>query len=350
MRDTLVRHIPVARAAAAATAFACLALASSCRERPEQHAVMIAPERSCTGTLTLAATDIKGESLPPKTLALTFDDGPGKRTLELSAFLKARGIASTFFVNGKNLVADSPVLAQLVADGHLVANHTQTHTSLTGRATGGLPLSAAAVVDEVAQTDALIAPFTSATFLFRAPYGDFDAQTAAFLDASAMSKYVGPINWDIGDHMGVDQAADWDCWQLGSDMLVLTPQQCGERYVSEIERVGRGIVLLHDPYFIDGDPQKGGTVDMIQSIVPILQARGYAFVRVDRVPEIAAQLPAAPAPSPSPTPAPAPEEDAAADAAGASGPSAAPPATASPEPARKSGLDDNARTPDPCAR
>jgi hypothetical protein len=126
-------------------------------------------------------------------------------------------------------------------------------------------------------------------------------------------------------------------------MLVLTPQQCGDRYMSEVERVGRGIVLLHDPYFIDGDPAKGGTVDMIEYVVPILKAKGYAFVRADQVPDVAALLP---------SPAPAPEPDAGPtlppDAGTPSAPSTAAPS--GPETSRKRGLDESARAADPCAR
>jgi peptidoglycan/xylan/chitin deacetylase (PgdA/CDA1 family) len=302
--------------------------------------VRIAADRNCTGALALQAIDLNGTSLPAKTLALSFDDGPGERTVELSQYLHAQGIASSFFVNGKMLTSGTAVLAQLVADGHLIGNHTQTHVSLTGRATGTLPLSPSAAVQELALTDGLIAPFLSGIFLFRAPYGDFDAQTAADLNASAMRKYVGPINWDIGDHMGPDQAADWDCWRPSTEALVLTPQQCGDLYVQEIDRVGRGVVLLHDPYFVDDDPSKGGTVDMIKYIVPILRTKGYSFVRLDKVPDIAALLP----------PPVATLDAGAADAARPS--EAGIPGTANPDasgPERNKGLDASAHDTDPCA-
>ena len=297
--------------------------------------IPMATEPICTATQAISSTNLYGTSLPMKTLSLSFDDGPGARTAELSTYLAAQGIAAAFFVNGKMLGAGSTVLQQLVADGHVVANHTQTHASLTGRATGGAALSAQEIVAEVAQTDALIAPFVQANrFMFRAPYGDFDAQTAAAVDASAMKKYVGPINWDIGDHMGPDQAADWDCWRSATDGVVLTTQQCGDLYVKEIDSVGRGIVLLHDPYFVDADPAKGATVDMIKYIVPILKTKGYKFVRLDDVPDIATLLPAAPA-------------DAGADGAAASR-SDAPSSSSSSGASGSTGVDSSAGTA-PCA-
>src|SRR4051812_18893531 len=45
---------------------------------------------------------LTGSELPNKTIALTFDDGPGPRTEELATFLAAKGIHATFFINGKN--------------------------------------------------------------------------------------------------------------------------------------------------------------------------------------------------------------------------------------------------------
>lgn len=184
-----------------------------------------------------------------------------------------------------------------MADGYSIGNHTQTHTSLTGRSTGGPHLSDANTVAELTETDALIAPFVAdQRFLFRAPYGDFDQASYAALQASPMKKYVGPINWDIGDHMGEHEATDWDCWQPGTDGVVIGVKACGDLYLEQIVAVGRGIVLMHDPYFIDDDVHKGGTVDMIFYIVPRLKELGFTFVRVDEVPGIDALLPKPPPP------------------------------------------------------
>jgi peptidoglycan/xylan/chitin deacetylase (PgdA/CDA1 family) len=262
-----------------------------------------ANEHVCSGALAISTGNLTGTSLPPKTLALTFDDGPGPRTSELSTYLENNGIAAGFFLNGK-MIHDTTVLTQLVADGHVIGNHTQTHASLTGQSTGSWHLDDATTVSEVAQTDELIAPFVTADrFLFRAPYGDFDWSSANALNASAMSKYVGNIYWDIGDHMGPHRAADWDCWSAGKDGIVLTVAKCAELYLEEIDTVGRGVILMHDPYSIGGDPANGGTVDMVKILVPALKEKGYSFVRIDEVPEIAAMLPPLPAPSPAPDPA-----------------------------------------------
>lgn len=245
----------------------------------------------------LQAVGLRGTSLPAKAVALTFDDGPGKRTKALSTYLKNEGIEAAFFVNGSFMfdpTGAAATLQQLVADGHLVANHTETHASLTGTATATARPADDVVLKELADTDAKIAPYvTGNRFLFRPPYGDFDEQTFTSLSGTAMNKYVGPVLWDVGDRF--DAAAglvtDIACWQGTPRISVET---CGDMYITELKRNGKGIVLMHDPYFDDSDPQLRGTVDMVEYIVPKLKAEGFTFVRVDKVPEIASLLPPLP--------------------------------------------------------
>ena len=251
---------------------------------------------TCSGALALTAEPLAGASLGDKQIALTFDDGPGTRTSELSTFLNSQGVRAAFFVNGKN-IADGPegtaILAQLVADGHVVANHTQNHASLindfANTAAGN-----ASRVDELSQTDAIIAPFVpNGRFLFRAPFGDWNDSVYAALHASAMDKYVGHIHWDIGDTRTATTAADWACWQEAPQ---ITSKACADLYGLEIASVGKGIVLMHDADYGDSantNPNAGigNTVDMVKVMVPALKAAGYTFVRVDEVPAIAALLP-----------------------------------------------------------
>ena len=268
-------------------------------------------ERASIQSQALSATSLAGTSLPPKTLCLTFDDGPGYGTSAISTYLAAQGIPATFFVNGAYIAATTlpndnaikltpdaaALLAQVVADGHLVANHGTTHRSLTAVLAN---FDAAKVVQELAETDTDIAPYVpSSRFLFRAPFGFYDATVGNALAPSAMNKYVGPIDWDIGGKTSnyPAQAADWACWvnQLqsggGGPTFGATPQQCGDAYVNEITALGRGIVLMHDSSHTENG---GTTLEMVQYVVPILKARGYTFVRTDEVPNIAALLPPVP--------------------------------------------------------
>lgn len=251
---------------------------------------------TCKGTQALQSLALRGTSMQAKQLSLTFDDGPGDRTTQLSTYLKNQGIQATFFVNGMSMgQGAAEILQHLVDDGHLVANHTEDHKSLTGTATGTARLSEADTVKELQDTDTKIEPFVpSKRFLFRPPFGDYDDTTFEVLAKSPMNKYVGPVLWDVGDQMNEAEgrAADWECWQDGADNKRLPMKACGDLYLTEIRHQGRGIVLMHDPYFNDADPEKLGTVDMVEYIVPILKQEGFTFTRVDQVPDIAKLLPA----------------------------------------------------------
>jgi peptidoglycan/xylan/chitin deacetylase (PgdA/CDA1 family) len=70
-------------------------------------------------------------TLSPKLLALTFDDGPNPAiTPKLLDLLAKHNAKATFFLVGK-FVQRCPELAkETIARGHLVGNHTQTHPNL----------------------------------------------------------------------------------------------------------------------------------------------------------------------------------------------------------------------------
>lgn len=61
-------------------------------------------------------------------LWLTIDDGPDPEdTPQILALLAAHGARATFFVIGKNVEAHPALVRAMLAGGHEVAHHTQTH-------------------------------------------------------------------------------------------------------------------------------------------------------------------------------------------------------------------------------
>jgi peptidoglycan/xylan/chitin deacetylase (PgdA/CDA1 family) len=220
----------------------------------------------------LTESQLTGRSLPAKTIALTFDDGPGTRTEELSGWLKEEGISAGFFMLGNAATGKPDVLRKVVADGHVIGNHTFDHKQLT--------LTSTDPISEVEKTDAILSPFFSGNMhMLRAPYGAWSPAVADKLNGAGFSDYVGSIFWDVGGVLTDTHAADWDCW--GHHLSI---EDCGDRYIQEIhDRGDHGIVLMHDIH--------SNTVDMVKTvIVPTLKAQGFKFVRVDGVPTINAQL------------------------------------------------------------
>ena len=236
--------------------------------------------------------DIKGDRLPDRTLCLTYDDGPGQvqgngpgpRTLELAEYLFERGVPATFFVIGKHLELYPQLPGQLSQMGHLVGNHTSTHPGLVALAVGG-----GNVCDELSRTDARIRSSVSQpASYFRAPYGNWRelvggdrreersmSIVASLFNQSTFSKYyVGPINWDISGH-------DYDYWREERSI-----EECAAEYLAGIDRLGRGIVLLHDSSEDEFTRSRNQTFALTRLLVPGLQARGYSFVRLDAIPQV----------------------------------------------------------------
>jgi peptidoglycan/xylan/chitin deacetylase (PgdA/CDA1 family) len=258
-----------------------------------------------------------GDDLGDKELALTFDDGPGPMDVsgDLAEWLTKRPtpIQTSYFINGACVAAlpdgmfsqnDScgeptpdadAVLAKERSLGHWINNHTSTHRSLTTE------VSDDEIPKELVFTDGLISKYLVWNrMFFRAPYGDWDPHVFDILKPTAMNKYVGSIYWNAGGgptSVANQMAADWECWQgVASDgNAKYSTKKCGDLYLAEIRRLGKGIVLMHDA---KGDTANhslttgtGNTHDMVQYIVPILESEGFKFKRLDQIPSIAAMLP-----------------------------------------------------------
>lgn len=256
---------------AAVCALVASAVAACEEERP------VAKDPLCDLVVGISLERQYSSQLPDQTIALTFDDGPGDRTAELSAYLRDQAAPSAFFINGANVEGRETVVRGIVSDGHLLANHTQTHAGLDVLFT---EKGATAIVDEVAATDRIINQFQpGARPLFRPPFGRWDASVHKALRDSSMNKYFGPVYWEMGDALTPTTAADWDCWDAAGNGQ-RTLEECSDLYLVEIRSKRRGVVLMHD-----GPP--GGandrTVDMVKRIVPILKAEGFKFVRVDEL-------------------------------------------------------------------
>ena len=64
-------------------------------------------------------------------VALTFDDGPHPQSRpEILAILQRYGVHATFFDVGKNMRAHPDLVAQTLAEGNEIANHSDTHRRL----------------------------------------------------------------------------------------------------------------------------------------------------------------------------------------------------------------------------
>ena len=193
--------------------------------------------------------------MPPKTIALTFDDGPDPvwtpRVLDV---LKENDAHGTFFVVGSE-VARHPALAKRVTDdGNELGLHTFTHPNLQLLAPWRRTL-------ELSQTQVAIARATGVhTNLARFPY-------------SSKNAAIDDENWKLIKNAGrqgylvVVNDTDSQDWQRpGVEQIIKNATPAGET---------SAVILFHDA---GGDRQQ--TVDALRKFIPMMKARGYQFTTV----------------------------------------------------------------------
>jgi peptidoglycan-N-acetylmuramic acid deacetylase len=138
---------------------------------------------------------VRGNSDRPY-VAFTLDAGGGSEPVpQILETLRRYEVRITFFVTGA-WVRDNPeLLRRMVADGHEIANHSNTHPDFRS-------LDAAQIAAELAATEASIREIAgvSSRPLFRPPYGGQDTRV---LQAVIAQGYL-PIYWtvDVLDSVG----------------------------------------------------------------------------------------------------------------------------------------------------
>jgi len=65
-----------------------------------------------------------------KTVALTFDDGPGRSTAAILKVLKRYRVPATFFNIGVNVAARSSLVRKEVKAGYAMGDHTWDHPNM----------------------------------------------------------------------------------------------------------------------------------------------------------------------------------------------------------------------------
>lgn len=206
-----------------------------------------------------SAAEIFGRSLPPKTVVLTFDDGPhATYTDEVAAILKQYGVPAVFFQVGKNLGQvdakgkealgkNAAASRRLLEGGHILANHSYSHALLSKEKGDQL-------YGEIAQADQLLkAVDTRRSPLFRFPYGARNADGLAVLDKLGLRS----VMWNI-------DSLDW------ADPV---PTSIASRVLDLVEKEKRGIILFHDIH--------ERTVKTLPLVLDKLVADGYSFATWD---------------------------------------------------------------------
>jgi len=174
--------------------------ASLAATAPSDPALAPPPPTATTRPAVTADSDV--DCSVQRCVALTFDDGPVAGTADLLDVLADKGVPATFFVVGSNAQAQPDLLARMVAEGHVVGNHTQDHPDLT-------KLDAEQVRDQIEQVNDTVAAATGVRpTLLRPPYGATSPTVADVAAAAGMAQVlwnVDPEDWKDRDSAVVQQ-------------------------------------------------------------------------------------------------------------------------------------------------
>ncbi|HSY62215.1 MAG TPA: polysaccharide deacetylase family protein, partial [Cytophaga sp.] len=120
---------------------------------------------------------------------LTFDDGPHPQyTLQILDILKQYHATAIFFCIGKNITLYPELVKRIVAEGHIIANHSYNHSNMIGI------YPTQKVITEIEQTEeAIIACTGSSLKLYRPPFGVTNPNIGRAVQALNM-KVVG---WSV---------------------------------------------------------------------------------------------------------------------------------------------------------
>lgn len=190
-----------------------------------------------------------------KTVALTFDDGPGPTTPKIIAVLRKYGVPATFFNIGQNAAAYPSLVRTEATDGYLVGNHTWNHPEMQ---TLSASAQAAELNEATVEQQNLIGWGPCA---FRPPYGDYNATTLKLAQQRGMKVWY----WSV-------DTEDWKAAGSSSSYWV-------NRIISLAESEGGSqshpLVLMHNAP--SGDP---ATALALPTIITYFRNHGYKFVNL----------------------------------------------------------------------
>jgi len=221
---------------------------------------VVSPVAAGAGTLAYAVRGRSARLLAPsiwkgpptrKALALTFDDGPSESTTDVLRLLERYGVRATFFQCGHHVRRLPRVAVRVVAEGHEVGNHSDSHPSFAFR-------SPQFIYDQLERAQKLISDTTGVTpTLFRAPYG---VRWFGLAEAQKRLELMGVMWTTI--------AKDWKL-----------PAQGIVDYVAPRVRPG-SILCFHDGRELVHHPDISATLGAVEILIPKWLSEGYEITTV----------------------------------------------------------------------
>ena len=196
-------------------------------------------------------------------MALTFDDGPNDpHTLKLIETLSREGVKATFFLIGRYVEQRPDIVRDLVAEGHVVANHTYSHPNL-------IFCSESQVREELGRCERALTDAVGDKHapLFRPPFG---GRRPATLRAVRSAGFT-PIMWNV----------------TGYDWKARSADDIETKVIRQVR--GGDVILLHDGSHVKFGANRSFTVEATERLIRRYREEGYAFRTVPEMMSAPAQ-------------------------------------------------------------
>lgn len=192
-----------------------------------------------------------------KTAYLTFDDGPSVRTLEILDILREHDVKATFFVVTED--ANPDILRAIVAEGHAIGVHTNTHRYRE------IYRSVEDFLDDFYTAYMKIYEATSVKpEIFRFPGGSINAYNRGIyqeLISEMLRRGFLYYDWNVS------------CMDANPS---IAPKEIVETIKSTVNGQDRLVILAHD------STSKHQTVEALPEIIEYIREAGYTFERFDK--------------------------------------------------------------------
>jgi len=182
-----------------------------------------------------------------KEIAVTFDDGPhSEKTPAILDILKKYNIKAAFFCIGTNIAGNEEILKRIHNEGHIVGNHTFTHSTWFDL------LSIRKMTQDLQKAEELILSVTGKRVrFFRPPYG---------VTNPMLAKAIKKMKYDV---------IGWNIRSL--DTVKNNREQVVQKVINRIKP--GSVILLHDRC-VDSEL-------VVNDLAKYAVEQGYTFVRPD---------------------------------------------------------------------
>lgn len=177
-------------------------------------------------------------------VALTFDDGPGPKTMELLGYLEEHSARATFFMLGQNVPRYESAVKKMAEIGCELGNHTYDHKDLT-------KLSVEEMKKQIQDTNQAVANAAGQNVtVMRPPYGSVNDKVEATVNLPMILWSIDTLDWETRDAKKTIKN-------------VMDNVQDGD------------VILMHDIH--------AETIEAAKELIPKLQEKGYQLVTVSEL-------------------------------------------------------------------